>query len=445
MKRIFSILMFAAVLLTSCKDKEVVSALAPVPAPTWFTNEDYFNEKNGMYVEMPIDTNCIVMLGDDYMDRGEWQLFFNNKKIRNRGIALDGTEHVRYRVDSIAVKHPKIIFVSAGMRDVLHGDAADSTVSRVLEIMDRAKTLAPKTALYYLGTIPTGKMDAGQIAKVGEINTKLSEAAQNGKFKYIDIPAVVVGDKGTLSDKYTWNGVNLNGAGYEVYAKAIEEYIGTPALNKANDRKYKEITDYYKHRVSIFNSLPNTYNFIIMLGNSLNNNALWVELLPFTSVINRGISGDVIEGVYNRIDDIAEEKPNKIYLMIGTNDIINNKDIKVSELWASYEKLIKKIRSDVPKAYLYIQSTLPLNPKSKYYEGFNPKVEELNKLLAANTGKYNYIYLDIAEKMKDDKGDLKAEYTTDGVHLSANGYFVWATQLAQGNRMIIMDDVNKYE
>ena len=182
-----------------------------------------------------------------------------------------------------------------------------------------------------------------------------------------------------------------------------------------------------------------------MLGNSLNNNALWVELLPFTSVINRGISGDVIEGVYNRIDDIAEEKPNKIYLMIGTNDIINNKDIKVSELWASYEKLIKKIRSDVPKAYLYIQSTLPLNPKSKYYEGFNPKVEELNKLLAANTGKYNYIYLDIAEQMKDDKGDLKAEYTTDGVHLSANGYFVWATQLAQGNRMIIMDDVNKYE
>ena len=50
-----------------------------------------------------------------------------------------------------------------------------------------------------------------------------------------------------------------------------------------------------------------------MLGNSLINNAPWKELFPFLNILNRGISGDVVEGVIDRIDEIADENANKIF------------------------------------------------------------------------------------------------------------------------------------
>ena len=46
-------------------------------------------------------------------------------------------------------------------------------------------------------------------------------------------------------------------------------------------------------------------------------------------------------------------------------------------------------------------------------------------------------YIDIASKLSDDKGDLDANYTTDGIHLSAAGYFVWSAELARGSRMMV--------
>ena len=89
----------------------------------------------------------------------------------------------------------------------------------------------------------------------------------------------------------------------------------------------------------------------------------------------------------------------------------------------------------MPDTKLYVQSTLPLNPKSKFYEGFNPRVEELNKLLEAGMERYKYFYLDIASLLSDENGDLAEDNTTDGIHLSAVGYFKWAAELARGMRM----------
>ena len=60
---------------------------------------------------------------------------------------------------------------------------------------------------------------------------------------------------------------------------------------------------------------------------------------------------------------------------------------------------------------------------------------ELNKLLDAGKERYKYFYLDIASLLSDENGDLAEMNTTDGIHLSAIGYFKWAAELAKGTRM----------
>ena len=87
--------------------------------------------------------------------------------------------------------------------------------------------------------------------------------------------SVLTDESGAINPAYSWNGMLLNGAGYEAYAKAIEPFVGLTALNKAQEGEVKaERFDHYNHRLSIFRSLPNSEEFsIVMLGNSLINNA----------------------------------------------------------------------------------------------------------------------------------------------------------------------------
>lgn len=425
----------AVIFTTSCKQGEKAIE------PSWYTNEPYFLEKHVMYTELPVTSSNIVLVGDDFIDRGMWNDFFGSADVIGRGITYDGTEHIRYRIGTIATGKPQKIFLSAGARDIMHGDDNAAILERVAEICKIIRKASPESDVYYIGVTPLGEMTVEQVAQAAELNTSLAQSAEKNGYTFIDMASVLTDESGAINPAYSWNGMLLNGAGYEAYAKAIEPFVGLTALNKAQEGEVKaERFDHYNHRLSIFRSLPNSEEFsIVMLGNSLINNAPWKELFPFLNILNRGISGDVVEGVIDRIDEIADENAKKIFLMTSTNDLLNDKDLPVSELWAKYESLIVKLKEAVPGTILYVQSTLPLNPKSKFYEGANERIFELNKLLDAAKDRYGYIYLDIASLLSDDNGDLADEYTTDGIHLSATGYFIWAKKLAEGHRILIIE------
>jgi hypothetical protein len=80
-------------------------------------------------------------------------------------------------------------------------------------------------------------------------------------------------------------------------------------------------TTYYHQQVSHFKTLPKTNADIIFIGNSITEGAEWSELLGDNRIKNRGISGDVSAGVINRIGEVAQRKPAKVFLMIGVNDL----------------------------------------------------------------------------------------------------------------------------
>ena len=432
MKKILFIATLAAAVLGACTKQAAISA----PEPQWYTNQAYFEEKNGMYEEMPIYPTNIVMVGDDYIDRGLWNEFYGDTAVKNRGITYDATEHVRYRIGKIAAQKPAKIFVSVGYNDVLHGTAPESIVAAIDDIFTVIGKLSPATDCYWLNIVGSSSLPAEQVAAIDQVNAEVANLSSRRSFNVIDICSAL--RPGVDEGRYSWDGGKLlNGTGYEALCSTLDEKVGKPHLNRADEKEYPlEVSDYYRHRASLLRSLPSTEGKIVMLGNSLNNNAPWAELIPLDYVLNRGISGDVIDGVCQRLDELENDNPVKIFLMTGTNDLINEPDIAAVKVWERYEHLLREIRRMYPGTILYVQSILPLNPKTKFYEGFNEKAAEINKLLSAGMDRYDYFYLDIAEKLSDANGDLNARYTTDGIHLSATGYFVWCTELVKGNRMM---------
>ena len=118
-------------------------------------------------------------------------------------------------------------------------------------------------------------------------------------------------------------------------------------------------SELYGQRASLFATLPVDTNTIVFLGNSLTHGCEWHELLGMTNVVNRGINGDTVDGIEERLDCIVEGQPAKIFLMSGTNDVSH--DLSADSIAVLIEGLVDKIQTRTPRTRIYLQSLLPVN------------------------------------------------------------------------------------
>ena len=178
-------------------------------------------------------------------------------------------------------------------------------------------------------------------------------------------------------------------------------------------------THYYTKR-SFFESMPNDTNEIIFLGNSITEMCDWNELFQVTNIKNRGISGDIINGLIDRIDEAVSSKPKKIFLMIGTNDLGRGKS--VSQIITDYEVLVKLILNKTPETELYLQSILPTKNQITRK---NEDITEINKGIVEIAQKYSLTYINLYDLFKTKDNELNMDFSLDGLHLNGKGYLVW--------------------
>lgn len=193
----------------------------------------------------------------------------------------------------------------------------------------------------------------------------------------------------------------------------------------AQERKY---STFYYQRATLFEELPITSKDIVFLGNSITNGAEWGELFNNKHVKNRGISGDICMGVYDRLDAVLKGKPAKIFLLIGINDV--NRGTSADTIVGRIRMIAQKIKTDSPKTKLYLQSVLPVTDHYKMFQGHTSRwqvVPEINKGLIRLAKEIGVTYIDLYSHFVDEKtGKMNTEYTNDGVHLLGKGYSKWA-------------------
>lgn len=192
----------------------------------------------------------------------------------------------------------------------------------------------------------------------------------------------------------------------------------------AQERKY---STFYYQRATLFEELPITSKDIVFLGNSITNGAEWSELFQNKNVKNRGISGDICMGVYDRLDAILKGKPAKIFLLIGINDV--SRGTPADTIVNRIRLIARKIKTDSPKTKLYLQSVLPVTDHYKMFQGHTSRwqvVPEINKGLIRLAAEEGVTYIDLYSHFMDEKtGKMNIEYTNDGVHLLGKGYMKW--------------------
>ena len=124
-------------------------------------------------------------------------------------------------------------------------------------------------------------------------------------------------------------------------------------------------------------------------------------------------------------DAIAASGKKKVFIMLGTNDLVW---ASVDSTVANYKTLISRIKAKVPDAEIYITSQTPIYTAKESQSGglSNVKINEYNEKLRDLCDSYGYAFVDVATPLKEQSGGLSEKYTTDKyVHINAAACEVW--------------------
>ncbi len=185
------------------------------------------------------------------------------------------------------------------------------------------------------------------------------------------------------------------------------------------------VLEYHRERLALFYREPIVTGKIVFLGDSLIEFGDWKTLLNDSTVINRGIAGDITFGVLKRLDDITVRQPAKLFLGIGINDV--SKNIPTAVTVENIFSAVRNIKAGSPNTQIFVQSILPTNDavKNEYPDAYNKNesVVAVNKKLKSKARKIGFIYIDLYKIFTDSNGKLNAEYAEkDGLHLNSAGY-----------------------
>ncbi len=132
------------------------------------------------------------------------------------------------------------------------------------------------------------------------------------------------------------------------------------------------------------------------------------------SFVNMGVNGDTTGGMLSRFDsDVAPTNPGYVFVWGGINDLFGARS--PSEVIENLGKIYARARKmGTEPVACTLTSIVQHSP-------IVPRIWELNELIRAYCAENRILLVDLFKAMSDESGLLKEAYSSDGVHLNAEG------------------------
>jgi len=187
---------------------------------------------------------------------------------------------------------------------------------------------------------------------------------------------------------------------------------------------------HWQNRVRAFREQNLEWQHVVLLGDSITEGFEVSKYFPGRRVLNRGIVGngmpaDDPRGVLQRLDNsVFNCAATDLFILIGINDLNSGRTVDSMEV--GYRELLKRVREKRPDLRIVVQSVLPTRG---IHAKQNVPVVDFNQRLKRLAPEYNCTFLDLHSLMRDADGQLKAEFTEDGLHLTEPAYLIWRQQI----------------
>lgn len=151
-------------------------------------------------------------------------------------------------------------------------------------------------------------------------------------------------------------------------------------------------------------------------------------------VYNRGVGGFTTADMLEHMEEqIFALEPRKIFINIGTNDI-NAGDYREEALIGNYRRILSQIKERLPQAKVYLMAYYPMNEPvqaegaakggAPFGNRTNAGIERASAAVQALAEEFSYRFINVNDGLMDETGQLKREYTVEGIHMYANAYQV---------------------
>jgi platelet-activating factor acetylhydrolase IB subunit beta/gamma len=253
---------------------------------------------------------------------------------------------------------------------------------------------------------------------------------------------------------YVAKDVSLRRPGSENGTQKIEYLPYTPAADgNGNPNWYVTAHGSIIAMIDKYKKEFASYLDILLIGNSitfqwLENSDYGAYPQPFKNVwssefgkyktVNIGIGGDKTNGVLWRLDHNGAEgneglplKPRLVILEIGHNNLFYTLETNTKNAAIGIQWCIKNIRNRFPEAHIIVCKIFPcFYPEHRFYKDARDVNAELDSLIARENDSKVYLMQDVWAQMTHPDGTLVTRYfNNDRVHLTNEGYQVWAKNL----------------
>jgi lysophospholipase L1-like esterase len=163
-----------------------------------------------------------------------------------------------------------------------------------------------------------------------------------------------------------------------------------------------------------------------MIGDSITEGFDTRQYIPDVNISNRGVSGDsTVECLHRITEEWFRRQPAAVFLCIGTNDLARDRSDQF--ILDNIRSIVEQIRN-YSQASIYLTTLFPTreNPPrpNDRIRGFNTELEKLSAELGCR-------FYDLYRHFTDGEGNLKGEFTDDGLHLTAAAYRRWSELLSE--------------
>jgi lysophospholipase L1-like esterase len=163
--------------------------------------------------------------------------------------------------------------------------------------------------------------------------------------------------------------------------------------------------------------MQKSINKVAFVGDSITAAGHWERTFPGIRGFNFGVNGDCSVDVLPRLEPIVQLKPEKLFLMIGTNDLGRGYDEE--SIVANVEGILDRLRKELPGCLIHLQSVLPREVD------YVNQVRSLNRRYLQLAQERGIPFINLVTPFEGGNGELRRELTDDGLHLVEAGYQLW--------------------
>ncbi|MBI4327829.1 MAG: hypothetical protein HY674_21575 [Chloroflexi bacterium] len=182
---------------------------------------------------------------------------------------------------------------------------------------------------------------------------------------------------------------------------------------------------------------------VIFIGDSITHGwegggrEVWTRYYAQRNAVNLGIGGDRTQHVLWRLDhgNLNGLKPKAAVVMIGTNNS-NGEDNSPDQIVEGVAAIVKKLREKLPEAKVLL---LAIFPRSENFSAQRGKLAMINQVLHKLADGQNVFWVDFGHEFLNLDGTIPHELMPDYLHLSPQGYEIWAEAIEDKLSSILGD------